>query len=239
MKRLVVLSLCALALACKQNAAEPSVQAKPEEKSAKAEPEEKPAKAEPAPAAPAVNKEAPAQDQKVTVDEDLVKKYVAYKKESLELVKKMVAEMSANVQKHQDKGAVGELELQKAGEQMNKKHEEAHRAIQAKVGLSDAELAALSETVSDVVSARMLWDQFGAGSPATMEAQMKALPAELPAEERARAQAEMARIMKSLPDLRDCTEARKKHGDAAVNAVLAHEAALKQTQPVGSQGGVK
>ncbi|MBI5548882.1 MAG: hypothetical protein HY901_33795 [Deltaproteobacteria bacterium] len=232
MKRFVVLSLCALVLACKQNAAETKVQPKPEEKIAKAEP---------APAAPVVKKEAPAQDAKVTVDEGLVKKYLAYKKESLELAKKAIEEMAANVKDHQDKGAVGALGMLKDGEQINKKHEEAQEAAQAKVGLSDAELKALEEVVSDVVTARMLWDKTGAGTLATMEAQVKAQVAALPAEERAKAQAEMGQMMKSMTDMRDCTEARKKHGDAAVNAVLAHEAELKEAQLAGLKmlGGMK
>ena len=214
MKRIVaVLAVAALASACNKSpppapASEPQAAAKAPELTPTPVAEEK------------------KEEKKIEVTESLVQKYAAYEKDLIAALRAWGEEMKkAELSKDKKPGAVDTAKTIAAVADSSKKFDEAK--AQEKAGLSKAETEALREVVSDVATVRMLWKKAGEDKPLLeMEKAMKAQMASMKPEQRAEAEKQLNEMKEAMTSIRDCKDARKEHGDAAVDAVLKHEQEL-------------
>ena len=103
-------------------------------------------------------------------------------------------------------------------------------SVRAEVGLSRDEAAAVGQVVGEVLSARQIWRMSG-GDVALERA--RAQLGSVPPTRRSAAEQGLARNERGFAEMRDARSARKRFGDAAVEAVLAHEDALWKVQQDG------
>ena len=229
MKRFVVLVACALVtFACQKKPAEPAAEA----------PAAQPAAAAPAETTPAP---APAETAPVVITEDLVAKYVEYEKENIRLVTEFAEQARKNL-KAAEGSTVKTLNTIGLTDDMSKAMEEKLVARRRALGLGDAEFEAVKDAAATLANGRMLYNQMGGDAQlAKMEAEMKQQVAAVPADQRAAAEAEMAKVTQGLKDMRDGADVRKKYGDASADAMLkyADAPARQRLEALGAMAGKK
>jgi len=231
MKRFVVLVACALVtFACQKKPAEPAAEAPAAQPAAAA-----PAEATPAPAA------APAETAPVVITEDLVAKYIEYEKENIRLATEFAEQARKNL-KAAEGSTVKTLNTIGLTDDMSKAMEEKLAAKRRALGLGDAEFEAVKDAAATLANGRMLYNQMGGDAQlAKMEAEMKQQVAAVPADQRAAAEAEMAKVTQGLKDMRDGADVRKKYGDASADAMLKYADVLarQRLEALGAMAGKK
>ncbi len=191
---------------------------------------------------PAVSEPTPAAEERpLEITEGLVEKYLVYMKESVPARNATFKQYGDELAKlDKEKGLRQGVDAVKASEKYQKAFEELEQSARAKAGLSAEEMKGVSDAVSDVIMPRMVLKEDGREAQfAAMETQMKAALAQVPPEQRAEAEKELKQATEGLKNAREATEARKKYGDKAVEAILKHEAELvalqKQALSVGQK----
>ncbi len=192
------------------------------------------AKPAPPPPAPAVQapKAAPAPEpaaepeKPVVVDAAMVEKYLAAQKiivaEARATFEKSMAEAKAAQEK--DSTAAGLAALAAVGER-TRKYDEIRKSTIEKSGLTQREFDATNDVVTSVELMRSMYENAGGDAAAEkleqqIKKQLEPQLAKLPAEERAKAEKDALAITDSMRAMGEAREARKKHGEAAVEAVL-------------------
>lgn len=217
MKRLVLLAVClalASASACSKKPAEES-STPPADSAASTPAADTAAAAQPA-----------AEPKQVEITDGLVAKYIEFQKENLVLVQQYVAESKKNLESAKGDTAktLNQISInQKLAKEMDAKLDAKRQAL----GLSHDELNTLKDAAGAMAAARTLYNQMGGDAQlAKMEAEQKAEIARLPEDKRAAAEEQMAVMTKSLRDVRDGADLRKKYGDKSADVLLKHADAL-------------
>lgn len=211
MKRLIVLITglaLTTAIACSRKPADSEATA----------PASEPSAAAPAQSGPAES----AEPKTVVFTDDLVKKFMEYQKENYALLQHYVAESRKNLES--SKGdTLKTLNQISINEKLGKEMDAKLVAKRKELGLSEEEFEAVKDAAQMLATGRSLYNQMGGDAAlAKMEAEQKAQVAKLPAEQRAAAEAQMADMTKSLREVRDGLELRKKYGDQAADVLLRH-----------------
>jgi vacuolar-type H+-ATPase subunit I/STV1 len=220
MRQLAVVATALLALAaCKKEQPAPTPAEQP------AAPAAKEAAAAPAPA-----------EEKVVVDEALVEKYAAFQKDMLAAIREGIAkstEAAGAAGKDAVSQTVAATKVVDAMEQMDQREKE----LLAKHGLTHAQMEEAREVVADVITARTLLKT--AGGTQELIKQMREAVKTMPEKDRAEGEAQVTKMEKDFADMTNAADARKKYGDAAVEAVLKHEEELStlQTEALKALGG--
>lgn len=192
-----------------------------------------------APAQPPAGTKAAAEPagRKVVIDEPVIEKYAAFQKDLLVAAREAVVK-SNEAAKAADKDSTlsktaAAAKIAEAMREIGRREEELLR----KHGLTRAQMEQTRELVSDVLAARMLLKTTG-GTQGLIQ-QMREAIKTMPEDQRAQAEAEVAKMEKDFADMTNAADARKKYGDAAVEAVLKHEEELAalQTEALKSLGG--
>ena len=210
MKRHLALAICAaVTMACGQKPADSTTSTPP------AQTAEKPAAAA-APAQPAT----PAAPAKVEITEALVSKYIEYQKVQLDLIAQYYQASMKNLESA--KGDVAKTLNQIAiNDEISKKLDAELATRRAALGIGDAEFEAVKDAVEIMAYGRLMYNQMGGDAQlAKMEAEFKKQIATLPADQRPAAEAQMKDMTRSLVDMRDGADIRRKYGDASADAVL-------------------
>jgi hypothetical protein len=231
MNRLVALGACLLfASACGHHAAEPPA-------ASSAANAGQPAAAPAAAPAPA----SAAEPAKVEISDDLVNKYIAYQKENIRLVAQFSEESRKNLESA--KGDAAKMLDQIAiNDKLGKELNEKLKAARTSAGLSEDAFEMVKDAAQAVALGRLAYRQAGGDAfLSKMEADTKKQVEALPAEQRAAAEAEMAKLTQGIKDQRDAVEVRRKYGDQAADVLLKHADALADLQMEGLKtlGGKK
>lgn len=180
----------------------------------------------------------------VAVDEALVRRYLAYRRAVVErgevAVEAFQKARAENVEEEKAAAKSKKVAPKKAASVVAQNVTEAFtrqmREIEAQArvssGLSLEQVSAVGQVVGEVLSARQIWRMSG-GDDAVANA--KAALAKLSPKERERARATFAKTEAGFIQMRDAKSARARFGDAAVDAVLAHEEALVDVQKDGAK----
>jgi hypothetical protein len=211
MKRLIVLVACLVlaSAACKKSSEAPAA----------SEPEAQPAATAPA-AEPAQAEAAPAEPKAVEITDAMVQKYMEYQAENIALVRQYAAETSKNLESAKG-DAMKTLNQISINEKLSKEMEAKLDAKRQGLGLAKDDFEVLKEAASMLATSRALYNQMGGDAQlAKMEAEHKAQVAKLPAEKRAEAEQQMGDFTKSLKDVRDGVDLRKKYGDKNADVLL-------------------
>lgn len=202
----------------------------------KEQPAPTPAEQPAAPAAEAKEAAEPA-EEKIVVDEALVEKYAAFQKDMIGAIREGMAKSNEAV-KTADKDStlsqtVAVAKVADAMGQIDRREKE----LLAKHGLSQAQMEEARELIADVITARMLL-KTADGTEGVIQ-QMREAVKTMPEDQRAEGEAEVAKMEKEFADTANAADARKKFGDAAVDAVLKHEEELSalQAEALKSLGG--
>jgi hypothetical protein len=170
-----------------------------------------------------------------SVDEALVVKYLGFREKVLERAQTVVAQLKsppAGKEADVDARMAASVRMQERtkawGEQMRAVEESARKEL----GLSRDEVVAVGQVVTEVLSVRQVWKMSGGDEAVTAA---RADLARLSQKDRAAAQAALAKKEEGFAVMRDARSARKRFGDKAVDAVLAHEDALWKVQREGSK----
>jgi hypothetical protein len=169
----------------------------------------------------------------VVVNEALVLRYLQYRKRVVEHGRTAVESYrKANPRPRGGNGeaTAGSVRAARATEEFAVRMRALEEAARAEVGLSRDEAAAVGQVAGEVLSARQLWRMSG-GDEAVERA--RAQLASVPAGKRRAAEQALARNERGFIEMREARSARKRFGDAAVDAVLAHEDALWKVQQEG------
>lgn len=231
MKKLMLCVAMALAVSCTRSEApkEQAKEAPPKAAPAPAKAAPAPAKAEPAPAA----KVEPQEQAKIEITSELVGRYLAYRKAHLAALDEHLAQLKESSAKVDDKDpSLGEAArfAQEASESA-KKLEAADEKAREGAGLSVAERKLLNEVVGEIATVRLLAKQTGMAEQAKkIEEQMREQMKGMTPEQRAEAEASLKEMLDGFRATENFTALRKKHGDAAVDAVLEHETELLAQQ---------
>jgi hypothetical protein len=179
-----------------------------------------------APSAPPAPKPAVEEDKPVVIDEAMVDKYLAAEKTIVADARAFFEKSAAELKAAKEKDSTG-AELQALGSitERSKKLDEVRKSTIEKSGLTRKEFDATKELVTSVEMMRSMYEKAGGDAAvAKMEQDIKAQLApqlaKLPEAERADAEKKALSISDSLRAMGDARDARKKHGDAAVEAVL-------------------
>ncbi len=231
MKRLLIVAAClVLGTACSSRKADESATPAPAAQPASA-----------APAQPAASPATPAEPTKVEITEDLVQKYMEYEKQNFAIVAKYVEETRTNLESA--KGDTGKtLQQISINEKISKEMDEKLKTKRAELGLGDTTFVALEDAVGMIANGRMLYNQMGGDAQlAKMEAEQKKQLAGLPDAQRAEAEKAMGDIAKTLRELKDGLDLRKKYGDKSADVLLKHadELARQKFEGVKLLGGKK
>jgi hypothetical protein len=212
MKRLLIVAAClALATACSSK--KPSESATPTSAA-------QPASAVPAP--PAAAPSSPAEPRTVEITDDLVQKYMDYEKQNIAIVAKYAEESRKNLASVKGDTAKT-LQQISISEQLSKEMNEKLKAKRAELGLGDAEFTALQDAVGMIANGRMLYNQMGGDAQmAKMEAEQKKQLAAMPEAQRAEVEKTMGDMTKSLTEMKDGLDIRKKYGDKSADVLLKH-----------------
>lgn len=171
-------------------------------------------------------------EPKVRVSEALVLKYLDYRKQVVvqgrNVVKAVTEEQAAE---KKDTKLAGSVRAKLATDGFVTRMRDLEEAARQKLGLSRDEVVAVGQVVGEVLSARQIWKRSG-GDEAVQKA--RAELAVMPEGERKKAQARLEERARGFADMRDAKGARARFGDAAVDAVLAHEDALWNVQREGA-----
>jgi hypothetical protein len=194
------------------------------------EPAAAPAASPAAAAQPAAAQPAAAEPAKVVIDDGLVAKYLDYQKQQLVIVSKYVDQSRKNLEAAKGDTAKT-LQQISINDQMSKEMDAALKAKRAELGLGEEQFSTLQDAVGMIANGRLLYNQMGGDAQlAKMEAEQKKQLAALPAAQRAEAEKTMADMTKSLREMKDGGELRKKYGDAAADVLLKHADELAQQQ---------
>lgn len=219
MKRLIVPALClviASAAACSKKSSDTTAAA----------PESQPAAAAPAGGPAAAPEAAPAEPRKIEITDDLVQKFMEYQKENYALVQQYVAETRKNLEAAKG-DTLKTLNQISINEKLSKEMDEKLKAKRQALGLGEEEFEAVKDATQTLAVGRSLYNQMGGDAQlAKMEAEQKQQIAKLPAEQRAAAETQMADMTRSLREVRDGLELRKKFGDKSADVVLKYGDAL-------------
>jgi hypothetical protein len=218
MKPLLIAALCVLAAAgCSSKKADESSTAVPD----------KPA----APASTAAPAAAPAGDAtKVVITDALVGKYGDYQKQRLAMLAKYSEQTRKNLEAAKGDAAktIQQISL---NEKVSKELDEALKAKRAELGLRDEEFSALEDAIQMIANGRLIYNQMGGDAQlAKLEAEQKQQLAALPPAQRAEAEKVGGEMLKSLREVKDGGELRKKYGDQAADVLLKHADELAQQQ---------
>jgi hypothetical protein len=143
-----------------------------------------------------------------------------YKKEQLALVKQYVAESTKNIESAKGDTAKT-LNQMSINEKLSKELDAKLAAKKSALGLGDEEFAVVKDAAESLAVGRALYQQMGGDAQlAKMEAEQAAQIAKLSGEERATAEAQMATMTKSLREVRDGLELRRKYGDQSADVLL-------------------
>jgi type III secretory pathway component EscV len=230
MKRVLPLAVCVVVAftACSKKAADsaaPGTQAAA------------PAAGGPAPAEAAKS----AEPRKLEITEALVLKYMEYQKENLALVQQFVAETRKNLESAKG-DTVKTLNQISLNDKMSKELDEKLKARRQAMGFSEDEFDMMQDAVQTMATGRALYNQMGGDAQmAKIEAEQKASLARVPADQRAAAEAQIADMSKSLAEMKNGAEVRKKYGDQAADVLLKHADDLAKVYWEGLQalGGKK
>jgi len=209
MTRLLIAAVCLLlAVACSSK--------KAEEPAAPAQ-SAPPAASETA-SPPAVSSE-PA---KVEFTDELVLRYMEYDKQKMAIVAAFIEETRKNLASAKGDTAKT-LQQIPINEKLGKEMEEKLRAKRAELGLGEEQFTALESAVDMLANGRMLYNQMGGDAQlAKMEAEQKKQIAALPEAQRVEAEKAMGEMSRSLREMKDGLELRKKYGDASADVLLKH-----------------
>jgi small-conductance mechanosensitive channel len=186
-----------------------------------------PAAAQPAAAAaakaqPSATTTAPVEPRRIEITDDLVQKYMEYEKTNLALLTQYVEDTRKNLDSAKGDTAKT-LQQLTINEKMSKDLDEKLKAKRASLGLGDEEFNAVKDGADMVALGRMAYTQMGGDAQmAKIQAQQKKQIAALPEAQRQAAEASLSEVSKSLTDLRDAAEVRKKYGDKSADALLKH-----------------
>jgi hypothetical protein len=218
MKRLLIALVCLIvAAACSSK--------KADEPAAPAAGAATPASAQPTPVpAPA------AEPAKVEFTDALVLKYMEYQKQQVAIVSTYADQTRKNLASA--KGDAAKILQQiPINEKLSQEMDAALKAKRAEVGLTEEQFSALQEAVELIANSRLLYNQMGGDAQlAKMEADSKKQIAALPEAQRAEAEKTLGDMSKSLRELKDGLELRKKYGDQAADVLLKHADDLARHQ---------
>ncbi|MBX5481383.1 MAG: hypothetical protein IRZ16_05990 [Myxococcaceae bacterium] len=165
--------------------------------------------------------EVAAPDVKVT--EALVLKYLAYRKVVVERGREAVAKVQ-----QEEKS----LNLTQRAEHFAVTMRAIEEKARAEAGLSRDEVVAVGQVTGEVFAARQIWRMNG-GDEVLEKA--RATLATMTGDAKAKAAQALARNEQSFAQMKNAASARKRFGDEAVDAVLAHEDALWKVQQEGAK----
>lgn len=216
MKRSIWVALVAAAVlsACKEKPAEAPPPPKEEAPPAAVAPPEVKKEEAPPPAAEA------AADDELKATPEMVEKYAKYVVEAGPIQSKRMKAIKEATGK--DDG-VAKMTLE--NELMTKELNQARD----KAGLTEEELQAVSQLVSDVTTSRKIW-KMGGGDNNQMMAEAKKNLEKATPEQRAAAEKQIKEMEEGFAKMRDVPEARAKYGAPAVDAVIKHEDAFSAYQ---------
>jgi hypothetical protein len=126
----------------------------------------------------------------------------------------------------------GAVRSARAAEEFAVRMRAIEESARTEVGLSRDQVAAVGQVAAEVLSARQLWRMSG-GDDALRKARGQL--AAVPAAKRRAAEEALARNEQGFSEMRDARSARKRFGDAAVDAILAREDALWKVQQDGAR----
>jgi hypothetical protein len=209
MKRILIALFClTLATACSSKKADEA-----------AAPAPTPAAAPGGPAAAPAPSTEPA---KVEFTDALVLKYMDYQKQQLVIVSRYAEETRKNLASAKG-DAAKTLQQIPINEKLSQEMDAALKAKRAEVGLREEQFEALEDAVGLIANGRLLYNQMGGDAElAKMEADSKKQIAALPDAQRAEAEKTFAEMSKSLRELKNGQELRKKYGDQAADVLLKH-----------------
>ena len=212
MKHLLIVAAClVLATACSSKKADESATAASPARSASA-----------APAQPAAPPATSAEPRKVEITDELVQKYMDYERQNFAIVAKYVEESRENLASAKGDTAKT-LQQISINQQLSKEMDGQLEAKRAALGLGGEEFTALEDAVGMIANGRMVYNQMGGDAQlARMEAEQKKQLAALPEAQRAEAEKTMAEMTKSLREMKDGMELRKKYGDKSADVLLKH-----------------
>jgi hypothetical protein len=222
MKRLPFALLClTIALSCSSKKADEAAVAEE--------------KAPAASAAPAATPALAAEPAKVEFTDALVLKYMDYQKQRLAIVTRFAEETRKNLAAAKG-DAAKTLQQIPLNEKLSQEMDAALDAKRAEVGLSKEQFEALEGAVELIANGRLLYNQMGGDAQlAKMEAESKKQIAAMPEAQRAEAEKTFADMSKSLKELKDGLELRKKYGDQAADVLLKHADELAKQRMDGLQ----
>lgn len=223
MKRSIVLIACCVVVsmtgACSKKTADSAAPA-----------DQPAAAAAPAAAPAAAETPQPAEPKPIEITDDLVTKYMEYQKVNFALLQQYAEESRKNLEsaKGDTTKTLNQISI---NDKMSKELDAKLKAKRQELGLGDAEFAVVKEGADAIATGRALYNQMGGDAQlAKMEAEQKAEIAKMPAEQRAAAEAQAANVTKSLRDVRDGLDLRRKYGDKSADALLRHADALAKQQ---------
>ena len=181
----------------------------------------------------AANAIAAAAAPEVSVTGALVEQYLRYRQLVVERGRTAVESYRQTKSRQRDaESTAGIVRSARATEEFAARMRAVEEAARAEVGLSRDQVAAVGQVAAEVLSARQLWRMSG-GDEALAKA--RAELASLPPARRRAAQKALARNEQGFAEMREARSARKRFGDAAVEAVLAHEETLWKVQQDGAR----
>lgn len=190
---------------------------------------------EPAPEAAAPAEEAeqaevavePTEDEgKLEVTADVMERYAKYWEEELRIMVEASKEVEAL-----SKDIEGKNELTAGLKAVGGANEITARWVRElekarkEAGFTEAQTEYLQGLVSSVALPRLMLAKAGSSNETMLKQMRESLGAMSP-EDRAEVKAQIDEMEKGLADLRNAVDARKEYGDAAVDAVIQHEAKL-------------
>ncbi len=114
-----------------------------------------------------------------------------------------------------------------ANEKLAQEMEAGLKAKRAELGLADEQVKVLEDAAGMLAAGRTLYNQMGGDAQlARMEAEQKKEIAALPEAKRADAEKAAEEMSRSLREMKDGIDLRKKYGDQAADVLLKHADAL-------------
>lgn len=168
----------------------------------------------------------------VAITEALVSQYLRYRGLVVERGRIAVEGFRQTTQRRRADPTAISVQSARATEEFTVRMRAIEETARAEVGLTREQVAAVGQVVGEVLSARQLWRMSG-GDQVLQKA--RAELASLPLARRRAAERALARNEQGFSEMRDARSARKRFGDAAVDAVLAQEDALWKVQQDGAR----
>ena len=170
----------------------------------------------------------------VKVDEALVERFLEYRKLVVARSRSAVEQFAKETRAAGGATAAAAkanqtvaMRAARASQQFAERMRDIEDKAREELKLSRDEVAAVAQVVGAVLSQREIWRLSG-GDEAVQLAQTQL--AAMSEAERARGGKALQASLDGFAQMRDAKEARRVHGDAAVDAVLAHEEALSSVQ---------